>query len=1364
MNLVDSFSNYLNSRYNHLSKKTVKNYRADVGMFVRWYEIKFGGTLNLNPFWVNIETLDLYKKERILESNLSLQSFKRHLSSLRKFFEFLKSEAIISQDPFELKNLLDSPSNQDDKWYLRRFRNYLYLNNKSNLTIKNYIFDIKRFLTWAKQVAGDDIFSKIDETFLNQYKKILVEKGLSARTIKRNFSSLQKYLSWINTEVPTESSKFDPSTSLRARVQSSKFEKDITIESASKFTQGQPIATEKTSTTYSLFPPLRLIQKIIRGASFILEITTIAPIVKTTEALNYSIHKIKGKPMFKKMPHIELGIQNLLAPRISNISPDHLPWHKKILHHIRHKRPKWYQIYHSYPIADYFHLSLLIVSMSILGFAIYQNISAHREKSVLSSFTAYSPHILSFRGQLTDDSNNPITAANTPLRIAIYNDAIATHAALLWEETINVNPDPNGMFSAFIGSNNPIPPSIFSEGKPLWLGVTISDSPELTPRQQLGNVAKALDSERLQGLVPITSPDADTKNVVLALDSSGNLTIGGNANPTFQATGGRFKLLGETLTLSTTPGTDSNVEIAPMDLGKIDLQKPILNSTENNNMDQALGAVEIDDSLGVLATTSAQSAFTINQTSTGQLISAYTNSIAKFTIDNNGNIISASGVKWQPFSDSTSALNIANAAGSTFLSFDTVNSTLRFLQESKERGKLFYQNFDSTFHIRSASALSLDTDNSSTPKVYIATSGNVGIGTTSPLFRLEVQDSQPASAAAQIFNTNTGIDADGLIVKLGNPSTTSVNSSNRFMSFETSGIGIVGSVRGDNATGVEFKTEGIADFAEYLKKDKTQAIEYGSVICIDKKGLVLPCDKTYNKMVGVSSNQGGFTGGKDQGEESIRVGFVGQVYTRVSTANGTINPGDPLASSSIPGVAVKAVSPGQIVGKALESLDDAKILGYYDIEKKEYIDKSALAPNILISQYPNLIPFGKILVGISVSWYDPDAHLASASEEKDLKDQILGVIQDYIQSSKIISPIAKSNQIDSDIISPLASDSVRHSGLTGYRLVPVLSRISNDDGDSGGANASQNDILGPLNASDSAALEPDLSEPKTSTLAAQYQKTQNPAERGQNTQNASASASQISSENQNSDFSDSLTSPTGSGSLSFPSIPKQPEASPIFPQGLMAFGPTSLTDASIIGQLSIGSIGGRFIITQNSINVIGADLELQPLRQGGLSIMGDLVYIDTDGNLKVEGNAEFAKDVGIKGNLVASGSATFGKLNLNLIQPALAQSLTNVIATGSAGTAFVHAYEIEVTIKNTLVTDKSLVYVTPAGTPSGQIPYLIRQMPEKPVLPAQRLGLRSHFGEGGSLGEVESEHEGSFTVGIASPSANRTLFNWLIIN
>lgn len=103
------------------------------------------------------------------------------------------------------------------------------------------------------------------------------------------------------------------------------------------------------------------------------------------------------------------------------------------------------------------------------------------------------------------------------------------------------------------------------------------------------------------------------------------------------------------------------------------------------------------------------------------------------------------------------------------------------------------------------------------------------------------------------------------------------------------------------------------------------------------------------------------------------------------------------------------------------------------------------------------------------------------------------------------------------------------------------------------------------------------------------------------------------------------------------------------------------------------------------------------------------------------------------GNLIASGAGTFSRLNLSVAQPVLADG-NDLIATGSAGIASIPVGKKEVTINNSIVTETSLIYITPVGQ-STQTPYLVRQ----------------RSGE-------------SFTVGVPTTTLTEIKFNWLIIN
>jgi len=1568
MDLLKLFVEHLSSQKNNASKATIKNYRADVRKFIRWFETQFHKPLN--PKDITPQLIEVYssqsKTSNFKDKKLSPRSFERHLSSLRKFFRFLKIEGIISKNPFEtISNSLKNASLNKDKWHLNQFKNYLYVYNSAYLTIKNYIIDIKQFFSWLEQVTGinnawdvrkRNVFEKVNPMLINEYKERLLATrtlggvGLSPKTINRKLSSLRKYLAWAQEEKLIKPEWQD------LQIKNQRLETRAPLPLTS--TPQPSVPSQENHRKYSRLPPLRLLQKTTNGLIFILDSLFILPLAKAIEQAKYLFWKIKGKQVFKqissnaslKMQRAKHLIRNYSKAMYDplSISTLHFPLHKKVWHHVRHTRPKWYKRYHSYAVVHYFHFAILVILMSAIGFALYNEfITSTQDKREANAFQDSQPRIFTFKGRLTDSLDNPIISANTVLRISLYNDQTANGPALLWQEVVSVNPNKDGVFKTELGRNIPIPQSLFFQNASLWLGISIGEEAELTPRQQLATVSFAANAQTLQGLLPISNADAGSRNVILALDSSGNLNIGGSATPVFQASGGQFTLSGKVLLLTTAFGSNSDVIISPDGFGKIDLNKPLQNTSNNNNIPTAIGAVEVDDLLAVLATSSAQSALTINQDSTGPIISASSSGTAKFTVENSGNIISAKGANWQPYIDSANGLNIASSSGIPFVTFDTLHASVGIgtvipqtsldvigtfrasgditLSKFVADGGILYTNasgvlaqitsgtstqcllggtipkfgtcppsaknenfvsegngaifpysatldllvggqstssakfafinvnsgtptasisgnivLDAAGNIQTTKLQTLTigglttggialSPGSTSPSLFASTGGSIGIGTTVPLFKLDIQDSKSGSAAAQIFNTNNSTDADGLIVKLGNTNTTTVAKSNHFINFETSGIGIVGSIQGTGEKNIAYVTNGIADLAEYLKKDEKTNIEYGDVVCIDNKGLVVACDKNNTRLVGVASEHPTFLGGENLGNRSIAVGLVGQLPVKVSALNGPVNPGDPLTSSNIPGVAVKATSAGQIIGKASESCgltkfsneatprtgntvtDDKVLVKYQKGVDSEGIEPSR--PTFLRSApkpsepTPSIL-CGKILTLVNISWYDPNVYLSTTGVLEIIRPQntiikskslgpftlknpfgetiekigvftnaivanlqvgfvkaeeittnsisiatesvtITGInIKDYVSqiveqalfnkfsnfnTNKIISPIAEINEIHTNIISPLASESIV------IKLAAPSSLLSNPSliikNSSGSAVATIDtfghaSFSGTLNSkqllvSQDATIEGTLKakrilaesieglDAKVSTLAAQYVK--------------SPAAAKVSPPLPNDAFTN-----IASSSSYLASFNNLSAFTATFTQGLMSFGPTSLAETSIAGWLSIQ---GSLILAYNSINVLGNDLQLQPLRQGGISFLAGLVKVDQNGNLKVQGNAEFAKDVAIKGDLVASGSGTFSKINLSLVQPAQALSQTEIIATGAAGVATIKAHQIEVTIINKLITDSSLIYITPVGSPSAQSPFLMRQ----------------------TLGE-------SFTVGVQRPNQQDTLFNWLIVN
>ncbi|RJQ38787.1 tail fiber domain-containing protein, partial [Candidatus Microgenomates bacterium] len=426
-------------------------------------------------------------------------------------------------------------------------------------------------------------------------------------------------------------------------------------------------------------------------------------------------------------------------------------------------------------------------------------------------------------------------------------------------------------------------------------------------------------------------------------------------------------------------------------------------------------------------------------------------------------------------------------------------------------------------------------------------------------------------------------------------------------------------------------------------------------------------------------------------------------------------------------------------------------------------------------------------------------------------------------NSGIISPIAQVGTLKTNIISPLASDSVVMDG----RLV-ILSKAKDPDSSpsaqndnileiqnaSGSAvttmdnngnatfsgtirtnnlemkqfnNEGDATISGTLHADRIIANEIEGLEAKVATLAANYVQRLAPSELASSSaeKNYTLDASKL----------DAINVSSYSAQLSY--VENLSTATLSVNQGLMVFGPSSFMDVSVAGQFSIGT---NFILADSSINTLGSTLEIQPLRQGAVSIMAGAFYIDTNGNAKFGENAEFEKDIKVngtlstniiapvpnkdlliklgsnnsstpsgsfviqdasgsgvltidnEGNLTASKSGSFNDIltkTLNIVRSAQADtSMTETIATASAGTATIIQGETERTIITPYVTDKSLIYITPTSDTQGATPYIARQT--------------SYIKIGNK--DFPNGRKGSFTIQIPQRIYKDINVNWWIVN
>jgi site-specific recombinase XerD len=1305
MNTLEEFKSYLlHSKKKH-SKTTIKNYVADINKFIKWTQEN--SQLKYNPSKTTAETIQLYKL-RLNKDKIALSSIERYLSSLRLFFTFLKSKNLINQNPFD--SLINNTKNTKDSLSLNNFKLYLLDQNISKVTIKNYLMDISQFTDW---LTCETESKELNSSTIQDYKyKLFNETNLASASVNRKLSSIRRYLSWINKkEIKNYKHKIKKSPTTTTLNQSSNLE----LLNKKQIQDYQKINENKNST-----PTINIITRLTDALSL--------PIVKIIESIEYTIWKLKGGEIFK--------------PISKETTNNKIPG-KSLYYKIKHTK------YHSYPIVNYIHIAILLILTTILGINLYKYFynNDQQQKPPIASPKTSPPKTISFHGKLTDANNNPITA-ETPLRFNLYNSEFASGSAMLWQETQIITPNQDGQFTATLGQKSPLSSDTFEHNPNLFIGMTVGSESELKPRHQLATLGLSTNSEQVQGLIPITKDKAGTTNVLLALDSAGNLTIGENASPTFQATGGSFTLSGKTLILTTT--SDSNIELSPEGKGIIAINKPIQNITNNNNILSAQGAVEIDDSLAILATSSGQSAFTINQNGAGPIISASSSGIAKFTLESNGtgtfagNIIAngdtfSSGNKSFNLLNTTTNISLGAASGST-----TINNTLI------AKGGLTIPSFRS-----------------------LIVSGNVASNLTpfaNGKYNLGSSDNQWNNAYINNLHVSSSLNIDNS--GPGDLFSASSSGLTRFVVKQGGFVGINGSLCVSNTSSCTASSSGTiyatnttvqnADLAEnYIS---SESLEPGDIIMPEGKENNLSVLKTStpyeSKTIGIVSTKPGITLNSDAATDvnhpyKIPIALAGRVPVKVTTENGNIKAGDNLTTSSIPGVGMKATKSGTIIGKALED---------YTSPDPATIGKVLVFVNLSYSTGPNETynildnSFKEISKQFLQDFYFTADNISLGSQT--LKEYISDLIHSTVekevarQLSNPVTPLATNSASLIDAPSPRESS-------------PSATYITN-----------VTNIYG-TSASNEATLSAGLSATNSATPS------------------ATDSASIASGEAGLSAATDTLAPPaTQSGQIdnhSFlellkknedlinnSSLPSSLSALARFDHGLMSFGPSTLTDVAIAGNLNIN---GSLILADNSINTLGSDLQLQPLRQSNLSIMGNLVSIDTNGNLKVQGNAEFAKNVSVLGTLqakiiapipdsdlaiklnntsnftiqnssgsstlsvnhlgdvIASGSGKFA--NLSIIRGAQADnSLTQTTASSSAGTATIATHETERTIINPFVKEDSLIYLTATSDTQGLTPYIARQTPEDP-----------------SKGT-----KGSFTISIPYAINTEVKINWWIIN
>ncbi|MBN2104222.1 hypothetical protein JW835_09310 [bacterium] len=154
------------------------------------------------------------------------------------------------------------------------------------------------------------------------------------------------------------------------------------------------------------------------------------------------------------------------------------------------------------------------------------------------------PQLMNYQGYLMDSGENPVNG-DLPMVFMIYG--VAEDGTALWSETHESVTVTDGYFTVLLGSETPIPKSVFN-GEDCYLGITVGSDAEMTPRKRLVSVGYAFRAGEADSLGGFGAANyVRSLDGVLPEDGDIDLVAGSNVSITPDTANHK-------ITISATPG------------------------------------------------------------------------------------------------------------------------------------------------------------------------------------------------------------------------------------------------------------------------------------------------------------------------------------------------------------------------------------------------------------------------------------------------------------------------------------------------------------------------------------------------------------------------------------------------------------------------------------------------------------------------------------------------------------------------------------------------------------------------------------------------------------------------------------------